>query len=65
LLQLPTKVGFIDTYCQMVDKLRVGSAPGSWSRAGTGQPGLTAARTFFRSLVAGKYAMVLRPSLLY
>lgn len=57
--------GFIDTNCLMVDKLRIGSALGNWSHAGAGQPGLTADRTFFRSIVGGKYAMVLRPTVLY
>lgn len=59
------KGGFIDTNCLMVDKLRIGSALGNWSHAGTGQPGLTADRTFFRSLAGGTYAMVMRPTVLY
>lgn len=29
------------------------------------QPGLTAVRTLFRSIIAGKYAMVFRPTVLY
>jgi hypothetical protein len=57
--------GFVDTNCLMVDKMRIGSALGNWSHAGTGKPGLTADRTFFRSLAGGKYAIVLRPTVLY
>lgn len=57
--------GFIDTNCLMVDKLKIGGALGNWSHAGTGHPGLTADRTFFRSIAGGKYAMVMRPTVLY
>lgn len=57
--------GFIDTNCLMVDKLRLGAALGHWSHSGTGKPGLTADRTFFRSIAHGKHAMVMRPTVLY
>jgi len=57
--------GFIDPNCLMVDKTRIGVALGQWSRADGGGSGVTADRAFFRSISAGNYAMVMRPTVLY